>query len=144
MRILTGHDRVSERTAREYLGALERLRTFSREEQSSLVPVTLGEWLDQHVADGIVRAAILQIGEVMFPSPAECTSVGRLAGCLTESHAYGKQGFYPEEPDADRMQGLASPWLRVIERNAGEIWLGCNWSICQPLRIGRLVPLLPA
>jgi phytoene dehydrogenase-like protein len=124
VRILTGHDRVSEETARGYLGAMERLRTFAREEQSRLVTVTLGDWLDLHVTDAVVRAAILQVGEVMFPSPAERTSVGRLAGCLEGSHAYGKRGFYPEEPDADGMQGLASPWLRVIERHGGEVWLG--------------------
>lgn len=93
VRILTGHGRVSEEAARQYLAAMERLGAFSREEQSRLVPVTLGEWLEQHVTDAVARAAILQVGEVMFPSPAERTSVGRLAGCLGESHAYGRTGF---------------------------------------------------
>ncbi len=124
VRVLTGHEDVSDETAREYRATLERIRTISGEEQWSLVPVMLGDWLDHNVADEVVRSAILQVGEVMFPSPAERTSVGRLAGCLEQSHAYGARGFYPEDPDADGMQGLASPWLRVIERNGGELWFG--------------------
>ncbi len=124
VRVLTGHEDVSDETAREYLATLERIRTISGKEQWSLVPVMLGDWLDYNVADEVVRSAILQVGEVMFPSPAERTSVGRLAGCLEQSHAYGARGFYPEDPDADGMQGVASPWLRVIERNGGELWFG--------------------
>ena len=124
VQVLTGRDAVADETARAYLETMRRLGSVSDEEQPGLVPVTLGEWLDGNVDDDVVRQAILQAGEVMFPSPAENTSVGRLAGFLAQSRAYGSRGFYPEDPDADGMQGLVSPWVRVIETRGGEMWLG--------------------
>src|SRR5439155_13554996 len=124
VQVLTGREEVTPETAREYLDTMRRLGSASDDEQSGLVPVTLGQWLDRNVADGVVRNAILQVGAVLFPSPAESTSVGRLIGFLEESRAYGSRGFYPEDTDASGMQGLVSPWIRVIERHGGELWLG--------------------
>ena len=103
---------------------MRRLRSISDEDQRGLVPVTLGDWLDQNVADGVVRNAILQVGEVMFPSPSENTSAGRLVAFLQQARAYGSRGIYPEDPEAPGMQGLVSPWVHVIEQHGGELWLG--------------------
>ncbi len=122
--VLTGCGVVSDDTVREYLDTMRRLRSFSDEEQRSLVPVTLGGWLDRAVGDVVVRHAILQIGEVMFPSPAENTSVGRLVAFLKESRAYGSRGIYPDDSDAPGMQGLVAPFARVTEQGGGELWLG--------------------
>src|SRR5205823_16960 len=124
VRILTGRDEVSDETARSYLDTMRRLASSSDAEQQSLVPIRLGEWLDRNVTDRVVRHAVLQVGEVMFPSPSENTSVGRLIGFLKQSRAYGSRGFYPEDPDAAGMQGLVAPWVRVIEGHGGELWLG--------------------
>jgi phytoene dehydrogenase-like protein len=124
VRVLTGRDDVSDETLREYLDTMQRLRSTPDVEQRSLVPVTLGDWLDQNVADMVVRNAILQIGEVMFPSPSENTSVGRLIAFLKQSRAYGSRGIYPEDHEAAGMQALISPWVRAIERDGGELWLG--------------------
>ena len=122
--VLTGREVVTDETARAYLAAMRRLGSMSDNEQREQLQVTLGEWLDHNVDDAIVRAAILQVGEVMFPSPAEHTSVGRLGAFLQESRAYGSRGFYPEDPDAAGMQGLVAPWVRVIEQHGGELWSG--------------------
>jgi len=103
---------------------MRRLRSMPDEEQRALVTVRLGDWLDRTVDDLVVRHAILQVGEVMFPSPAESTSVGRLVGFLKESRAYGSRGIYPDDPEAPGMQGLVAPFVRVIERGGGELWLG--------------------
>jgi len=124
VQVLTGRDDVTDETASGYLDTMRRLTSTSDDEQVRLVPVTLGDWLDRNVEDSVVRTAILQVGEVMFPSPSENTSVGRLIGFLEESRAYGSRGFYPEDPDAAGMQGLVSPLVRVIERHGGELWLG--------------------
>jgi phytoene dehydrogenase-like protein len=124
VQVLTGHEDVSDETARDYLDAMRRLRSISDDEQRHLVAVTLGDWLDQNVTDGVVRNAILQVGEVMFPSPSENTSAGRLVAFLKQSRAYGSRGIYPEDPGAAGMQGLIAPWVRVIERHGGELWLG--------------------
>src|SRR5579859_6152684 len=98
--VLTGEPDVSDETIREYLETMRRLRSIPDDEQHDLIAVTLGDWLDRHVADGVVRTAILQVGEVMFPSPSENTSVGRLIAFLKQSRAYGKRGMYPQDPDA--------------------------------------------
>jgi phytoene dehydrogenase-like protein len=124
VQVLTGDETVSDETARGYLDAMRRLRSISDEDQRGLVPVTLGDWLDQNVADGVVRNAILQVGEVMFPSPSENTSAGRLVAFLQQARAYGSRGIYPEDPEAPGMQGLVSPWVHVIEQHGGELWLG--------------------
>ncbi len=122
--VLTDRDDVSDESVRAYLGAMRALGAMSDEERQQLVPVTLGAWLDATVDDAVARHAVLQVGEVMFPSPSEHTSVGRLAGFLHESRAYGSRGIYPEDPDARGMQALVAPWVRVIERGGGELWLG--------------------
>jgi phytoene dehydrogenase-like protein len=124
--VLTGTDAgdVSDETTNGYLAVMKQLRSMTADEQRELVPVALGDWLDQRVGDPAVRHAILQMGEVMFPSPAEHTSVGRLVGFLQESRAYGSRGIYPDDPDAPGMQGLIAPWVRAIEANGGELWLG--------------------
>jgi len=106
VQVLTGRDDVTDETASGYLDTMRRLMSTSDDEQVRLVPVTLGDWLDRNVEDSVVRTAILQVGEVMFPSPSENTSVGRLIGFLEQSRAYGSRGFYPEDPDAAGMQGL--------------------------------------
>jgi phytoene dehydrogenase-like protein len=124
IRVLTGRDDASDDTAREYLDAMRTLRSISGDEQRALLPVPLGEWLDRTVDDEIVRHAILQVGEVMFPSPAEHTSVGRLVAFLQESREYGSRGMYPDDPDAPGMQGLVAPFVRVVEQTGGELWLG--------------------
>src|SRR5581483_12497274 len=62
--------------------------------------------------------------EVMFPSPSENTSVGRLMGFLGETRKYASHGVYPDDPAAPGMQGLIAPWLRVLEEHGGELWLG--------------------
>ncbi len=87
IQVLTGSDDVSDDAVRGYLDTMRRLRSMPDEEQRALVTVKLGDWLDRTVADVLVRHAILQVGEVMFPSPAENTSVGRLVGFLKESRA---------------------------------------------------------
>ncbi len=122
--VLTGEDAVTDETARTYLEAMRALSSMSDKEVHRLVPVTLGDWLDTHVSDRGVRRAILQAGEVMFPSPSERTSAGRLAGFLKQSRAYASRGFYPDEPDVRGMQGIVSPWVRVIREHAGQFWLG--------------------
>jgi phytoene dehydrogenase-like protein len=124
VQVLTGHEDVSDETARDYVDTMRRLGSISDDDQRSLVPVTLGDWLDENVSDRVVRHAILQVGEVMFPSPSENTSAGRLVAFLKESRAYGSRGIYPEDPETPGMQGLISPWIRVIEGNGGELWLG--------------------
>ena len=121
---LTGHEDVSEETARAYLDAMRQLRSVSEDAQQGLLLVTLGAWLDRHVDDPVVRQAILQVGEVMFPSPAENTSVGRLVAFLQEAREFGSRGIYPDDPEAPGMQGLVAPWVRVIEQHGGELWLG--------------------
>jgi len=122
--VLTGQPDASDETVREYLDTMRQLRSISDEEQQNLIPVTLGDWLDRNVADRVVRNAILQVGEVMFPSPSENTSVGRLIAFLKQSREYGSRGMYPQDPDVPGMQGLVSPWVRVIEQHRGELWLG--------------------
>lgn len=122
--VLTGEPDVADDTIREYLETMRRLRSMPDDEQHDLIPVKLGAWLDRHVTDRVVRTAILQVGEVMFPSPSENTSVGRLVAFLKQSRAYGKRGMYPVDPDAPGMQGLVAPWVRVIEQHSGELWLG--------------------
>src|SRR5258705_394566 len=112
-----GSPRAAGETARGYLDAMRRLTAVPDEDLPGLVPVTLGAWLDEHVTDPVVRGAVLQAGEVMFPSPSEHTSVGRLIGFLKESREYGSRGFYPEDPDASGMQGLVAPWVRVIRQH---------------------------
>ncbi len=124
VQVLTGIDAVSDDTAQGYLAAMHRLRSMAGEERDALVPVTLGAWLERNVEDGVVRHAILQVGEVMFPSPSENTSVGRLVGFLQEARQYGARGIYPEDPAAPGMQGLITPWILVIEAHGGELWLG--------------------
>jgi phytoene dehydrogenase-like protein len=122
--VLTGHDDVSDETARAYLDAMRQLRSVSEDDQQGLLLVTLGAWLDHHVDDPVVRHAILQVGEVMFPSPAENTSTGRLVAFLQEAREFGSRGIYPDDPEAPGMQGLVAPWVRVIEQHGGELWLG--------------------
>ncbi len=122
--VLTGRRGVSDETANVYLLAMRQLRSFTEDERRDLLPVRLGDWLEQNVDDAIVRDAILQVGEVMFPSPSENTSAGRLVGFLQEARAYGSRGIYPEDPEAPGMQGLIAPWIRVIEQCGGELWLG--------------------
>jgi phytoene dehydrogenase-like protein len=124
VQVLTGEEDVSDETARGYVDAMRQLRSMSDEEQRGLVLVTLGDWLDQNVVDEVVRHAVLQVGEVMFPSPSENTSVGRLVAFLKEARAYGSRGIYPQDPDSPGMQGLVTPWIRVIEAHGGEVWLG--------------------
>jgi phytoene dehydrogenase-like protein len=122
--VLTGQREVSDDTVRAYTDAMRRLRSIPDDEQQDLIPVTLGDWLDRNVEDHVARAAVLQVGEVMFPSPSENTSVGRLIAFLKQSRAYGKRGMYPDDPDVPGMQGLVTPWVRVIGHNGGELWLG--------------------
>ena len=124
VQVLTGCEVVSDESARGYLAAMHDLRSMSDEEREALVPMRLGSWLDRHVDDDVVRHAILQVGEVMFPSPSENTSVGRLVGFLQEARAYGSRGIYPADPEAPGMQGLIAPWVRAIEQHRGELWLG--------------------
>jgi phytoene dehydrogenase-like protein len=124
IQVLTGHEDVSDGTARDYLDTMRRLRSMSDQEQRRLIPVPLGDWLDENVTDRVARNAILQVGEVMFPSPSENTSTGRLVAFLKQARAYGSRGIYPDDPDAAGMQGLVAPWVRVIERHGGELWLG--------------------
>ena len=124
VRVLTGREEVSDETVQGYLDTMRTLRSVSAEEQRRLLPVTLGDWLDVNVSDPLVRAAVLQVGEVMFPSPSENTSVGRLVAFLQQSREYGSRGIYPEDPEANGMQGLIAPWVRAIERDGGELWLG--------------------
>src|SRR5260370_35827991 len=100
------------------------VRSMPEGEQQNLVPGTLGDWLDRNVAARVVRNAILQVGEVMFPSPSENTSVGRRIAFLKQSREYGSRGMYPQDPDVPGMQGLVSPWVRIIEQHRGELWLG--------------------
>ncbi|HEY6317302.1 MAG TPA: NAD(P)-binding protein [Acidimicrobiia bacterium] len=122
--VLTGRDQVGDDTVQAYLEGMRQLRSTPTEEQRRLLDVTLGAWLDEHVADPLARSAILQVGEVMFPSPAERTSAGRLIAFLQESRQYGSRGFYPEDPETPGMQGLITPWVRAIEEEGGELWLG--------------------
>ena len=124
VRVLTGPDAVSDDTLHAYVDGMRQLRSTPAEEQRRLLDVTLGAWLDQHVTDRRARHAILQVGEVMFPSPAERTSAGRLIAFLQESRQYGSRGFYPEDPETPGMQGLITPWVRAIEAEDGELWLG--------------------
>jgi phytoene dehydrogenase-like protein len=124
VQVLTSEAHVSLDTAREYLAAMRELTGTPEVERTRLLTVTLDEWLDEHVSSDVVRRAMLQAGEVMFPSPSERTSAGRLIGFLAQSREYGKRGFYPEDPDARGMQGLVAPWVRVIEQHGGELWLG--------------------
>jgi phytoene dehydrogenase-like protein len=122
--VLTGRIDVSEEVARAYLNATRKLASLAEANLDSFLLVTLGDWLDGNVTDEVVRDAVLQLGEVMYPSPSEITSVGRLAAFLGETRQYGTRGFYPEDPDGSGMQGLVAPWVRVIERNGGELWSG--------------------
>ena len=124
LRVLTGAHDVSDESVRAYLDGMRRLRSTPPDEQRRLVTVTLGDWLDEYVTDRLARSAILQVGEVMFPSPAENTSAGRLIAFLQEARQYGSRGFYPEDPETPGMQGLITPWVRVIEQEGGELWLG--------------------
>ena len=124
IRVLTGCEDSSDEAVGEYLDTMRRLRSTSDEEQRSLLTVRLGDWLDRTVGNAVVRRAILQVGEVMFPSPAEHTSLGRLIAFLKDARKYGSRGIYPDDPDAAGMQGLVAPFVRVIERNGGELWLG--------------------
>ena len=87
VQVLTGQPDVSDETADGYIDAMRALRSTPDEDLTGLLPVTLGDWLARHVADDVVRRAILQVGEVMFPSPSENTSVGRLVAFLKEARA---------------------------------------------------------
>src|SRR5260370_12888980 len=120
IQVLTGHEDVADGTARDYLDTMRRLRSMSDQEQRRLIPVPLGDWLDENVTDRVARNAILQVGEVMFPSPSENTSTGRLVAFLKEARAYGSRGIYPDDPEAAGMQGLVAPWGRVIHRHGGD------------------------
>jgi hypothetical protein len=122
--VLTGADDVTDETARGYVDTMRRLASTPDAEQRQLLAVTLGPWLEANVADEIVRHAMLQAAEVMFPSPAENTSTGRLIGFLKESRRYGSRGFYPEDDATNGMQALIVPWVRAIEEHGGQLWLG--------------------
>ena len=124
VQVLTGPADVTDETLQAYLDGMRALRSTPAEEQRRLRSVTLGAWLDEHVVDSRARSAILQVGEVMFPSPSERTSAGRLIAFLQESREYGSRGFYPDDPETPGMQGLITPWVRAIDAEGGELWLG--------------------
>lgn len=122
--VLTGEEAVSEESALGFLAVMKQLRSMPDAELRAAAGTTLGDWLDRNVTDPVVRSAMLQVGEMMFPSPSEHTSVARLVAFLQEARAFGARGIYPEDPAAPGMQGLISPWLRVLEDRGGQTWLG--------------------
>jgi phytoene dehydrogenase-like protein len=146
VQVLTGVEPVPDETVEGYVAVMQRLRSMTDDERVALLPTTLGAWLDRNVEDPLVRHALLQVGEVMFPSPAENTSVGRLVGFLQEAREHGARGIYPEDPDAPGMQGLITPWTRVIEDHGGELWLG--WKpleiTVEDRRVSGVVAVNPA
>lgn len=110
-----------DEVARQLVDVQSRLAGLSDAEAWQLVPLTLGEWLDRiRIAPGVRRALLQQMECVPF-TPAAQTSVGRYA-----LHLKTLRGgpVIPDDPEAGGMQGLIAPFVRVLERSGGELWLG--------------------
>jgi phytoene dehydrogenase-like protein len=122
VQVLTGATDGVDEAAAEFVSTMGKLSSIDEDEAWRLVPMPLGEWLTRNVTHALTRNAILQLVECMYPSPAENTSVGRYI--LFMRHANREGAIYPDDNEAGGMQGVIAPWVRAIEKNGGELWLG--------------------
>jgi phytoene dehydrogenase-like protein len=107
--------------ARGVLDAQQRLLSIDDERAWQLVPATVGDWLRRNSVHPAVRRVLLQQMECVPFTPSADTSLGRYV-----LHLKSLRGvpYIPDDAEAGGMQGLIAPWVRALERNGGELWLG--------------------
>lgn len=110
-----------EGAARGLAEALSQLASIPEEVAWQLITTHVGDWVHRNVAHPEARQALINQMESACTMPGEEASLGRLI-LSTAWHYSGADWI--EDDEVAGMQTMIEPWVRAIEANGGEMWLG--------------------